>query len=73
MVRDYYVSRLPFHGDLFGDSERKFQIIIPESVFKELCTTLRHVVGNAKYRPITNNEQDVLCDLYNSLSLINLK
>lgn len=73
MAREYNVSRLPYHFDLFGDSERKFQIIVSESVLKELCTTLRHVVGNAKYRPITNDEQDILCDFYNSLSLINFK
>lgn len=73
MARDYHVNRLPYHRDLFGDSERKFQIVVSESVLKELCTTLRHVVGDCKYRPVTNDEQDVLCDLYNSLSLINFK
>ena len=73
MTRDYYVTRLPYHRDLFGDSERKFQIVVSESVLKELCITLRHVVGDCKYRPLISEEQDVLCDLYNSLSLINFK
>lgn len=73
MARDYHVTRLPYHRDLFGDSERKFQIVVSESVLKELCTTLRHVVGNCKYRPVTSEEQDVLCDFYNSISLINFK
>lgn len=73
MAREYHVSKLPIHRNLFGDSERVFEIVCKAPDVKDLILALRGVISHGKSQPITAFEQDVLCDLYNSLSLINLK
>ena len=73
MAREYHVSKLPIHRNLFGDSERVFEIVCKSSEMKDLLLALRGVISHGKSQPITPFEQDVLCDLYNSISLVNLK
>lgn len=73
MARDYHVCKLPTHRDLFGGSERVLQIIANESSIKDLLVCLRHVCSRGKREPLSNFELDVLCDLYNSLSIFNFK
>ena len=73
MAREYHVSKLPFHRDLFGGSERVLQITANESSIKDLLVCLRHVCSHGKREPLSNFEQEVLCDLYNSLSIFNFK
>lgn len=73
MAREYHVSKLPLHRNLFGDSERVFEIVCKSSEMKDLLLALRGVLSHGKSQPITSFEQDVLCDLYNSISLVNLK
>ena len=73
MVRDYVVSKLPYHRDMFGDSQRTIQIVGSELAIKDLLLALRSLLSHGNYEPITQFEEDVLCDLYNSLSLFNFK
>ena len=73
MARDYHVSKLPLHCNLFGDSERVFEILCKSQDLKDLKLALRGVISHGKREPISAFEQDVLCDLYNSISLISLK
>lgn len=73
MARDYHVSKLPLHRNLFGDSERVFEIVCKAQDLNDLKLALRGVISHCKCEPISAFEQDVLCDLYNSISLISLK
>lgn len=73
MSRDYHVSKLPLHRNLFGDSERVFEIVCKSQDLNDLKLALRGVISHGNREPITMFEQDVLCDLYNSISLISLK
>ena len=73
MARDYVISKLPYHRDMFGGSERTLQIVGTESSIKDLVLVLRSVLSHGKSEPLSNYEQDVLCDLYNSLSIFNFK
>lgn len=73
MVRDYVVSKLPYHRSLFGDSGRTIQIIGSEVAIKDLHVALRSLLSHGKYEPLSPFEEDVLSDLYNSLSLFNFK
>ena len=73
MARDYVVSKLPYHRDMFGNSERTIQIVGSEVAIKDLHVALRSLLSHGKYEPLSQFEQDVLSDLYNSLSLFNFK
>ena len=73
MARNYHVSKLPIHRNLFGDPERMVQIIGSESSIKDLLVCLRGVISHGKKEPLSNFEEDVLSDLYNSVSLFNFK
>lgn len=73
MARDYHVSKLPTHRNLFGDYERVFEIVCRAQDLNDLKFALRGVISHGKREPITTFEQDVLSDLYNSISLISLK
>lgn len=73
MAREYYVSKLPYHRDMFGNSERTIQIVGSEVAIKDLHVALRSLLSHGKYEPLCPFELDVLSDLYNSLSLFNFK
>ena len=48
MVREYHVSKLPIHRNLFGDSERVFEIVCKSSEMKDLLLALRGVLAQKK-------------------------
>lgn len=73
MARDFNVSKLPDHRSLFSPDERVYQILCKESDIKDLNIVLRSVLSKIHLGLIDSYEQDVLCDLYNSISLIRFK
>lgn len=73
MARNYVVSKLPYHRDMFGDCKRTIQIVGSEVAINDLHVALRSLLSHGKYEPLSQYEQDVLSDLYNSLSLFNFK
>lgn len=74
MARDFRVFKLPLQQQLFNNSRRRYQILTDELSLLDLHRVLRSVISN-KYKnvPLTSFEEDVLCDLYNSISLIKFK
>ena len=73
MAREFYVSKLPIHRNLFGDPERMVQIIGSESSIKDILVCLRSVLSHSRSEPLSRFEEDVLSDLYNAVSLFNFK
>lgn len=73
MAHDYEIHKLPTQTDLFGKRSQLYQIICDGDALVDLCRVLRSVVGYAQRRPITSEEQNILCELYNSISLYKLK
>ena len=73
MAHDYEICKLPTQTKLFDSSDKLYQIICNGSALVDLCYVLRSVISDCKKRPLTNLEQDILSDLYNSISIYKLK
>lgn len=73
MAHDFLISKIPIQTSLFDKSVQNYQIVCNGDTLVILCCFLRTIVGNCKTRPLTNEEQDILCDLYNAISLYKLK
>ena len=73
MAHDYEIRKLPTQTSLFDSSDKLYQIICDGSSLVDLCYVLRSVILDCKKRPLTNLEQDILSDLYNSISIFKLK
>ena len=74
MSHDYEIRKMNVQTSFFMPKiVQKYQIICDGSALVDLCRVLRSVVSSCKSRPLTSDEQDVLCDLYNSISIYKLK
>lgn len=73
MVHDYDIKKLPIQKNLFSASSTLYQIVCDGSALADLCSVLRSVVSDCKKRPLSSLEQDVLSELYNSISIFKLK
>lgn len=74
MARVFVVSKLPLQLSLFEKDEVFFNICCSQSSLIDLHKVLRSVISNKfKKVPLNSFEEDVLLDLYNSISLINFK
>lgn len=74
MAHDYEIRKMNVQTSLFMPKiEQKYEIICDAAAISDLCRVLRSVVSDCRMRPLSSDEQDVLCDLYNSISIYNLK
>ena len=73
MAHDYEIRKRSTQMSLFASSASLYEIVCDGAALVDLYRVLRSVVGHGKTCPITSEEQDILCDLYNSISLYKLK
>lgn len=72
MAHNYIIRKRPVQVSFFDSTERLFEIVCNEVDLFALHRTLRQVLSKRwQNEPLSAQEEDVLSDLYNSISLIN--
>lgn len=74
MLHDYEIRKMIVQTSLFMPNViQKYEIICDAAAISDLCVVLRSVISDCRRRPLSAYEQDILCDLYNSISIYKLK